>query len=547
MAGLLLPADFATRAGTLHGGQDTLEDARSGWSDPPQAFKSAQFTENSPYHLSLRDRGEAVQAALTFTSYRYLHDRQYELWKARCKMPTFQARGTISQQRSGPDAGLTSLKNFIALHILASKAHRTYNDDHSTDRPVLYLASVDQSDSHLYTRFCCTRSNIPHVLRLSLIQARGVLSSPSVDCCTDIPHSLNDAAWISGEYATLLRAGTWHLQHSIEGQRGKRDIPEKTRRPAASSCRIPTCENLGATAPGIEPSSLKWKASCLVTTSPRPPFFLVKCKYIFYIVTAERLACSPPTTVNRVQSLAGHSRIFTRGSRDGRCRWLAGFLGDLPFHPPFNTGAAPYSLQSSSLALETSLVRVPTDARRTWHGWRARHDERHAGHDGQHSWHVRHSRNVRRVEHDAGCHGIPSEDHEYDDTDDAKTIVQHGLNPQFKPLASMIYVLLTLQTSSNQPPVSFQQAFSQTTSDPPASLQPTHRSKNLSPDCLNGFTLVMPRAACCYGYGGRTTICWSILPRRRLDVVDTELDSSASLHTWWFTNYSVCLQTAPAA
>ncbi|KAJ8894587.1 hypothetical protein PR048_007251 [Dryococelus australis] len=37
--------------------------------------------------------------------------------------------------------------------------------------------------------------------------------------------------------------------------RGNRDIPEKTRRPAASSGTIPTCENQGVNPPGIEPDS----------------------------------------------------------------------------------------------------------------------------------------------------------------------------------------------------------------------------------------------------------------------------------------------------
>ncbi|KAJ8866036.1 hypothetical protein PR048_033560 [Dryococelus australis] len=37
--------------------------------------------------------------------------------------------------------------------------------------------------------------------------------------------------------------------------RGKLDIPEKTRRPAASSGTIPTCKNPAATSPGIEPGS----------------------------------------------------------------------------------------------------------------------------------------------------------------------------------------------------------------------------------------------------------------------------------------------------
>ncbi|KAJ8872123.1 hypothetical protein PR048_025725 [Dryococelus australis] len=45
------------------------------------------------------------------------------------------------------------------------------------------------------------------------------------------------------------------------------------------------------------------------------------------------------------------------GNRAPRCRWSAGFLGDLPFRPHFHSGAAPYSPLSPSSALKTSLLR----------------------------------------------------------------------------------------------------------------------------------------------------------------------------------------------
>ncbi|KAJ8880452.1 hypothetical protein PR048_016922 [Dryococelus australis] len=48
---------------------------------------------------------------------------------------------------------------------------------------------------------------------------------------------------------------------------------------------------------------------------------------------AKRLACSPPTEEIRIQSPAGSLRIFACGNCAGRCRWSAGFLGDLPFPP----------------------------------------------------------------------------------------------------------------------------------------------------------------------------------------------------------------------
>ncbi|KAJ8867460.1 hypothetical protein PR048_031262 [Dryococelus australis] len=55
--------------------------------------------------------------------------------------------------------------------------------------------------------------------------------------------------------------------------RGKREIPEKTRRRTASSGTIPTCEN-PATRPGIESGSPWWEASEL-TARPDYPLLLV--------------------------------------------------------------------------------------------------------------------------------------------------------------------------------------------------------------------------------------------------------------------------------
>ncbi|KAJ8872143.1 hypothetical protein PR048_025745 [Dryococelus australis] len=53
-------------------------------------------------------------------------------------------------------------------------------------------------------------------------------------------------------------------------ERGKREIPEKNRRPAASSGTISTCENPGVTRPEIELGCHWWDASRLTAQSPRP-------------------------------------------------------------------------------------------------------------------------------------------------------------------------------------------------------------------------------------------------------------------------------------
>ncbi|KAJ8882628.1 hypothetical protein PR048_014440 [Dryococelus australis] len=52
---------------------------------------------------------------------------------------------------------------------------------------------------------------------------------------------------------------------------------------------------------------------------------------------------SSPTTANRVHPRSGHTLIFTCGNRVEKYRWSAGFLRNLPFPPPFHSGAAPYS------------------------------------------------------------------------------------------------------------------------------------------------------------------------------------------------------------
>ncbi|KAJ8883669.1 hypothetical protein PR048_015523 [Dryococelus australis] len=81
---------------------------------------------------------------------------------------------------------------------------------------------------------------------------------------------------------------------------------------------------------------------CIVVYTP----FTVTCNFPvallkFYFQNmppplAEWLACSPPAKAIRVQSPGWSLRIFACGNRAGRCCWSAGFLGNLPFPPPFS-------------------------------------------------------------------------------------------------------------------------------------------------------------------------------------------------------------------
>ncbi|KAJ8867116.1 hypothetical protein PR048_032979 [Dryococelus australis] len=72
--------------------------------------------------------------------------------------------------------------------------------------------------------------------------------------------------------------------------------------------------------------------------------------------------CSIPKTKKRTgfKSPAGLLRIFAIGSRARRCRWWAGFFGDLPFSQPLRSSDAPFSphfafIGSQDLAAKSRL------------------------------------------------------------------------------------------------------------------------------------------------------------------------------------------------
>ncbi|KAJ8888757.1 hypothetical protein PR048_008249 [Dryococelus australis] len=79
----------------------------------------------------------------------------------------------------------------------------------------------------------------------------------------------------------------------------------------------------GVNRPWIEPGSSWWEASSLTAQLPGQTTHLLPMRTVF-------------------DFQRGRSRIVTCGNRAGQCRWSAGFLGDLPFPPPFHSVAAPY-------------------------------------------------------------------------------------------------------------------------------------------------------------------------------------------------------------
>ncbi|KAJ8872159.1 hypothetical protein PR048_025761 [Dryococelus australis] len=236
----------------------------------------------------------------------------------------------------------------------------TAHDPH-TRRSLLHSSSTSDEDAldwrlnfnHMYicNKFVIGLYYIRHVLansapvdeHFAIVQSNHVQSSKER---SDIyAAATGEPTLLSGEICValnneVLRADEGGMRREwsrVETQgREKRDISEKTRRTRGIVRTIPTCENQGATPPGIELVSTQWEASSLTTTPLQPPYKLV----LSYIdgnngraTVAERLACSPPTTAIRVQSSAGSLRIFSCGNCAGRCRWSAGFLGGSPVSP----------------------------------------------------------------------------------------------------------------------------------------------------------------------------------------------------------------------
>ncbi|KAJ8871656.1 hypothetical protein PR048_027983 [Dryococelus australis] len=78
---------------------------------------------------------------------------------------------------------------------------------------------------------------------------------------------------LAGDHVTTGRTEDWRVRRTIHRNEraGKREFPEKTLRPAASSSTSPTCENPGTTPSRIEPGSHRREASSLTTPPTAAP------------------------------------------------------------------------------------------------------------------------------------------------------------------------------------------------------------------------------------------------------------------------------------
>ncbi|KAJ8893447.1 hypothetical protein PR048_006045 [Dryococelus australis] len=82
--------------------------------------------------------------------------------------------------------------------------------------------------------------------------------------------------------------------------------------------------------------------------------------------SARRVVWMPKSSTRESFATSFHSmksrrtRSLSLGYRTGRCRWSAGFLGNLPFPPPLQFGAAPYSPRFTLISsLDTDVKSLP--------------------------------------------------------------------------------------------------------------------------------------------------------------------------------------------
>ncbi|KAJ8883482.1 hypothetical protein PR048_015326 [Dryococelus australis] len=114
-----------------------------------------------------------------------------------------------------------------------------------------------------------------------------------------------------GSYHTVRRNKS---SAGIAYRRVKREIPKKTRQPAASPSTIPTRENPGATPLGIETGSPTWEASSPTTT----PLWPCEMKYMPEILAAaghqhmRRPACERSDYASGSCNMAGGGRFLLK-------------------------------------------------------------------------------------------------------------------------------------------------------------------------------------------------------------------------------------------
>ncbi|KAJ8888056.1 hypothetical protein PR048_007542 [Dryococelus australis] len=151
----------------------------------------------------------------------------------------------------------------------------------------------------------------------------------------------------------------------MEG-RGKREIPEKTRRPTASSGTIPTCEN-PVTRPGIEPGSGWWEAIGRIAPATVAPLrskltflLILRCGHLFpRMVQATRavvVSQSPYSHLKRCSILWARTLPIDWILRAAKCPLLAGQSAGEQIFSAFDAGRLRSDKGDSALRIKYAVA-----------------------------------------------------------------------------------------------------------------------------------------------------------------------------------------------
>ncbi|KAJ8876922.1 hypothetical protein PR048_021372 [Dryococelus australis] len=286
----------------------------------------------------------------------------------------FKQRTDIGHCKAGPDI-------FFHIRPAAREDHNMGVSVHHFVLPATSFASDGR-----------TRRQQPDALIVSLPRVQTHLLPQEGQAALQVDLIIDDSAYLFLFTARLRNEGA-----------GKREIPRKPADQRHPSAAIPTCNNLGATPPGIELGSPWWEVSSPTTTPPWPPTAGGSGSIYSHIrneadVTVHQLVvsrcfpfhhklCSPPVyrsrrgvvvrllaclrKVYRVRFTAGlhptHGGVasnprrgciqyFARGNRVGRCCWSTGFLGDIPLPRPCVPALLHSYLASPSSALKITMA-----------------------------------------------------------------------------------------------------------------------------------------------------------------------------------------------